>query len=606
MTLRPRPGRTDREPIAIVGIGCRFPGATDPASFWRLLVEGVDAIREIPRDRFDLDALYDERPAQPGKVNTRWGGFIDGLELFDAEFFGIAPREAERLDPQQRLLLETAWEAVEDAGMLPVDLHGTGTGVFVGMWINEYESRLFRNQSAIDFYMTTGTGRYAASGRLSYHFGLHGPSVTLDTGCSSSLVAVHLACQSLWSGESELALAGAANTIVEPFVTIAYSQSGMMAPDGRCKFGDAAANGYVRSDGAAVVILKPLAKAIADGNPIYATILGSAVTNDGRGSGFMTTPAREGQEEMLRRAYRDAGVSPGQVQYVEAHGTGTRAGDPVELGALGAVLSVDRTAGVPCRVGSVKTNIGHTEGAAGMAGLIKTALSLKHRLIPKNLHFQTPNPEIPWESLPLVVQQTLEPWPSDAPAVAGVSSFGISGTNAHVVLSEGPAVPVETAPPRPALLTISGHSPQALREMAARWQAFIDEGPAAGFVETCARRCRRRRSPSCFQARDRNGRAWAAISTPSSRRSATRWMRATTPSSGTPGGPWCASFSASRTRRRSIASTSYSRPFSPCRCRSRRCGPPGVCAQTRWSDTAWERLRPLASPAGSRSTTRRG
>ncbi len=462
-----------REPIAIVGIGCRLPGAASPDGLWRLLLDGGDAIGEIPATRFDTSTLYDPTPATAGKVMTRWGGFVDHIEDFDAEFFGISPREAERLDPQQRLLLECAWDALEDAGHVPARLNGTHAGVFIGLWINEYESRLFRNPNAIDFYMTTGTGRYAASGRLSYVFGLQGPSLTLDTGCSSSLVAVHLACQSLWNGETDFALAGGANAILEPFVTIAYSQSQMMAPDGRCKFGDARADGYVRSDGAGIVVLKPLSKAVADGDPIYATILGSAVTNDGRGSGFMTTPARDGQEAMLRQAYRSAGVSPGEAQYVEAHGTGTRAGDPVELGALGAVLAIDRPSGRPCRVGSIKTNIGHTEGAAGIAGLIKTALSVKHRVIPRSLHLERPNPEIPWDSLPLVIPTHQEPWPEGDRTIAGVSSFGISGTNAHVVLGAAPVVPAQPVTPRALLLALSGHSPVALTEMAQAWRAHV-------------------------------------------------------------------------------------------------------------------------------------
>ena len=262
-----------RDPIAIVGIGCRFPGAAGPAAFWRLLKNGIHVVGRVPRSRFDADALFDPEPATPGKVSTEWGGFLDHIEDFDAEFFGISPREAERLDPQQRLLLETSWEALEDGGIVPDRLQGTQTGVFVGMWINEYEARLFRDPRAIDFYMTIGSGRYSAAGRLSYFFGLQGPSLTVDTGCSASLVAVHLACQSLWSGETTVALAAGVNAILEPNITIAYSQSRMMATDGRCKFGDARADGYVRSEGAGVVVLKPLARALADGDRIYATIL---------------------------------------------------------------------------------------------------------------------------------------------------------------------------------------------------------------------------------------------------------------------------------------------------------------------------------------------
>ncbi len=435
-----------------MGIGCRLPGGADsPERLWERLCQGFDAIGPIPSQRFDVEALYDERPATPGKIMTRWGGFLEGIESFDADYFGIAPREAERLDPQQRLLLEVAAEALAGAGLPAQRIAGSNTGVFVGMWLNEFESRLFADPSGIDFYMTTGSGRYTASGRISYFFDLFGPSITIDTACSSSLVAVHLACQSIWSGECELALAGGANVILQPYITIAYSQSRMMAPDGRCKFGDARADGYVRSDGAAIVALKPLSAALADGDRIYALIRGSAVTNDGRSSGFLATPGQAGQESMLRHAYAHAGVDPRLVQYVEAHGTGTAAGDPVELGALGAVLGEGRTPEQPCLVGSLKTNVGHTEGAAGVAGMIKVALALKYGQIPASLHLQEPNPNIPWRDLGLEVCAELRPWPaSEHPALAGVSSFGIAGTNAHVVLEAAPARVSTPALRRPA------------------------------------------------------------------------------------------------------------------------------------------------------------
>ena len=458
-----------REPIAIVGIGCRFPGAQGPADFWRLLIEGRCTVGEVPSDRFDLDLYYDPRPATPGRVSTRHGGFLRDIQGFDADFFGIAPREAERLDPQQRLLLEVGFEALEDAGLPAFALGGSPTGVFVGMWLNDFEGRLFSDPAGPDFYMTTGSGRYSASGRLSYVFGLQGPSLTVDTACSSSLVSVHLACQSIWTGESDLALAGGANVILQPHISVAYSQSQMLAPDGRCKFGDARANGYVRSEGAALVALKSLSRARRDGDRVYAVILGGAVNNDGRSGGFMTTPGQGGQEDMLRKAYQSAGVSPGLVQYVEAHGTGTRAGDPVELGALGAVLAEGRASGRKCAVGSVKTNLGHTEGAAGVAGLIKVALGLFHRTIPASLHMQEPSPAIPWSTLPVYVPTAEESWPADGgPLLAGVSAFGIAGTNAHLVLSEAPATAVEhpLTPPRAHLLALSAAKDAALRDRA--------------------------------------------------------------------------------------------------------------------------------------------
>ena len=468
-----------REPIAIIGMGCRFPGGVNSAAaLWELLCAERTTISEIPADRYDIQAFYDPRPATPGKVMSRWGGFVDQIDYFDPLFFGISPREAERMDPQQRLLLEAAWEAFEDAGQIPNTPQVQQTGVFIGMWLNDFETRLFRNPAKVDFYMTTGSGRYTAPGRLSYIFGLQGPSIAIDSACSSSLVAVHLAVQSLRSGECNLALAGGANVILQPHITIAYSQSRMMAPDGLCKFGDARADGYVRSEGAGVIVLKRLSEALADNDPIYAVIRGSAANNDGRSSGYLTTPGSAGQEEMLRKAYQDAGVSPGAVQYIEAHGTGTVAGDPVEIGAIGAVVGQDRPAGQLCMVGSIKTNLGHTEGAAGIAGLMKVALALKHRMIPASLNYEQPHPGIPWESLPVRVQTALTPWPAAAgEAVGGVSSFGIAGTNAHVVLAEAPvsaaAAAAAAQPGDVYLLPVSASTPEALQAQAGAYRDFL-------------------------------------------------------------------------------------------------------------------------------------
>lgn len=479
-TLSPSTGSTP-EPIAIVGMGCRFPGGvTDPESFWSLLSRGDTAIGEIPPDRFSVETLFDPHPATPGKIMSRWGGFLSGIDQFDAFFFGIAPREAERLDPQQRLLLETTWEALADAGQNLAELSGSRSGVFVGLWLNDYEGRLFADAAKTDFYMTTGSGRYSASGRLSYQFGWQGPSLTVDTACSSSLVAVHLAVQSLRSGECSLAIAAGANVILQPHITIAYSQSRMMAPDGRCKFGDAAADGYVRSDGAASIVLKRLSDAVRDGDPIRAVILGSAVNNDGRGT-TLTTPSQSGQEQMLRLAYIDAGVSPSDVQYVEAHGTGTRAGDPVEIGAIGAVVGAQRAGEQLCRIGSVKTNIGHTEGAAGLAGLMKVVLSMQYGQLPPSLHVQTPNPDIPWSTLGVRLQRELEPWPArDGAALAGVSAFGIAGTNAHIVLASAPSLRAgvsHSEPARPQVLPLSAQSPEALVAVVESLEAFLAQAP---------------------------------------------------------------------------------------------------------------------------------
>jgi phthiocerol/phenolphthiocerol synthesis type-I polyketide synthase B len=484
------------EPIAIIGAACRFPGAHGLDAFWRLLHEGVDAVQPITRRELDPSRFYDARPQTPGRMSTRWGGFLDDLEQFDADFFGISPREAEKLDPAQRILLEATWEACEDAGIVTTTLSGKPVGVFVGQWLSDFESRLFAKLDEVDLYATTGTGRYATAGRLSYVLGLTGPSVSVDTACSSSLVAVHLACQSLRSGETSLAFAAGVNVILQPHITVAYSQSGMMAADGRCKFGDADGDGYVRSEGVGVLLLKRLSQAIADGDHIHAVIRGSAVNNDGRGSGHLATPSREGQAAMLRTAYAQAGVAPAAVEYVEAHGTGTRVGDPIELGALGDVLTFDRDAVARCYVGSVKTNIGHTEGAAGMAGLIKTMLAMEHEEIPASLHLNTPNPAIAWAELPFEIPKQPVAWPrGERPRTAGVSAFGIAGTNAHVVLEEAPSVATPssgatvaptTQPDEAWPLVLSAASRVALRAMASSYADRLTAADAPALRDVAA------------------------------------------------------------------------------------------------------------------------
>jgi acyl transferase domain-containing protein/NADPH:quinone reductase-like Zn-dependent oxidoreductase/acyl carrier protein len=467
-----------RGAIAIVGIGCRFPGARGPEGFWRLLRDRRDAISEVPPDRFDLKSVYDARPGIPGKIYSRWGGFLDHVDQFDPYFFGISPREAASMDPQHRLLLEVAWEGLEDAGLVPERLVGHRVGVFVGLCTNDY-GNLVTDPADIDIYFAAGNARSVLSGRLSYALGLEGPSIVVDTACSTSLVAVHLACQSLHSGESVLAIAGGVNLVLLAEPSIGFCQAQMLASDGHCKAFDARANGFVRSDGVGIVVLKKLSQALVDNDPIYAVIRGSAVNNDGRSGGLLMTPSRPGQEAVLRDAYRDGEVSPGEIQYVEAHGTGTSVGDPVEALALGSVLGMNRPPERPCRIGSVKTNIGHTEGASGVAGLIKVALAMKHGEIPASLLCDEPNPEIPWKDLPLVVQREASPWPETArPALAGVSSFGISGTNAHVVVEQAPPTvvaqqPVPDAADRSYLLPISAHSQEALRAMAEAYRSFM-------------------------------------------------------------------------------------------------------------------------------------
>ncbi|MGI8509199.1 MAG: SDR family NAD(P)-dependent oxidoreductase [Gemmatimonadaceae bacterium] len=473
--------RSDFPPIAIIGLGCRFPKAPNVAAYWRMMLDGVDGITEVPASRWDVDALYDPRPATPCKVMTRCGGFLDDIDRFDPYFFGISPREAIRMDPQQRLLLEVTWEAMENAGIPRERFTGSHTGVFMGVCTDDYITLQRGDLRNIDIYMGTGGSRGSTAGRLAFVYGLTGPTAAVDTACSSSLVAVHQACNSLQQGDCDMALAGGVNVVLHPGTAVAFSQANMLSPDGRCKAFDSRANGFVRSEGAGVVLLKPLARALADGDPVYAVIRASASNNDGSSSPFMT-PSRTGQAELLRHAYERAGVGPETVQYVEAHGTGTEVGDPVEVGALADVIGAGRGANQPCILGSSKTNIGHTEAAAGVAGLIKAVLCLQNKVIPPSLHFVTPNPNIPWEDLPFRVPTVATPWPGDGmPARAGVNSFGISGTNAHVVLEEAP----QQQEPRehtqrshqPAeILTLSAHSPEVLESVAASYRYMLCNG----------------------------------------------------------------------------------------------------------------------------------
>jgi acyl transferase domain-containing protein len=474
--------------VAIVGIGCRFPGAPGPLAYWRLLREGKDAVRDVPASRWDKDAYYDPDPETPGKMNCRRGGFLEDVDRFDPRFFGLSPREVRGMDPQQRLLLEVAWEALEDAGQSPDELAGTPAGVFMGVSSFDYYELLTKDPARFDAY--TGTGNLSAvkANRLSYFFDLKGPSLAVDTACSSSLVATHLACQSLWSGESTVALVGGVHLLLSPGMSVGYAKGGFMAPDGRCKTFDARADGYVRGEGAGVVVLRRLSAAEARGDRVYAVVLGSAVNQDGASNGI-TAPNPLAQQAVLEAAYRNAGVSPGAVRYVEAHGTGTKLGDPIEMKALAAVLSRDRAPGDTCAVGSVKTNIGHLEAAAGIAGLIKVALSLAHRQVPPSLHFDAPNPYIPFDAIPLRVQRTLGAWPAGpSPAIAGVSSFGFGGTNAHVVLAEAPAPKAapRAAGERPAhLLCLSARSEEALNELARRYARHLQDQPELRVADVC-------------------------------------------------------------------------------------------------------------------------
>jgi acyl transferase domain-containing protein/acyl carrier protein len=460
--------RARTEPIAILGIGCRLPGGVrDAASFWTLLARGVDAVTEVPADRWDAAALYDPDPRARGKMSTRWGAFLGDIDGFDAAFFDISPREAARMDPQQRLLLEVAWDALEDAGQNPSRLAGSPAGVFVGVHShsNDYWTLQAENPASLDAYAGTGTSHSVLAGRLSYLLDLRGPSLAVDTACSSSLVALHLAAQALRTGECDLALAAGVNVILSPEFTVAASRMQMLAADGRCKAFDERADGFVRGEGCGVVVLKRLSDAVAAEDPIRAVIRGSAVNQDGRTNG-LTAPSGHSQQALIRRALEFAGVAPEELGYVEAHGTGTPLGDPIEMEALGAVLGSGRAA--PCLVGSVKTNLGHLEGAAGIAGLIKTVLALQHGSVPAHLHFRSLNPHI---SMPpaLAIPTSLSPWPAGrGRRCAGVSSFGWSGTNAHVVLEAAPSV-VDAAPAAPrdaVLLPLSARSAPALAVLA--------------------------------------------------------------------------------------------------------------------------------------------
>ncbi|HEX8742836.1 MAG TPA: type I polyketide synthase [Thermoleophilaceae bacterium] len=427
------------EPIALVGLACRFPGADGPDRLWRLLLEGGDAIREVPPERWDAGALYDPDPEADGRMTTRWGGFIDGIDEFDCDFFGMAAREAAWVDPQQRLLLEVVYEALEDAGQPASTLSGRAAGVFVGASTYDHGAAQFRGEAPPSAWSGTGSALSIAANRVSYSLDLRGPSVAVDTACSSSLVAAHLACQSLRLGESEVAIVGGVNAILLPDITISFSRAGVMAPDGRCKPFDHRADGYVRSEGVGALVLKRAADALADGDRVYAVILGSALNQDGRSNGLIA-PNRLAQQAVLRAAYDAAGVDPASVDYVEAHGTGTAVGDPIEVGALGTVMCDGRPADRPLRIGSVKSNLGHLEAAAGVAGLAKTALALHRGMLPPTIHFERANPMLGLDRLPIRVQAEAEPWPSTGgPPTAGVSAFGFGGTNAHAVLQAAPA-----------------------------------------------------------------------------------------------------------------------------------------------------------------------
>ncbi|WP_333764060.1 type I polyketide synthase [Streptomyces sp. IBSBF 2390] len=463
------------EPIAVIGMSCRLPGAGTPAAFWDLLTGGTDAITAVPEGRWGPEG----RSLGAGR-----GGFLDAVDAFDAPFFGISPREAAAMDPQQRLVLELAWEALEDAGVVPATLRGSRTAVFVGTLRDDWTSLLYlHGADAVTQHTMTGVNRGVIANRVSYHLGLHGPSMTVDSAQSSSLVAVHLACESLRAGEADSALAAGVNLNLLAENVVTESRFGALSPDGTTYTFDARANGFVPGEGGGVVLLKPLSRALADRDRIYGVIRSSAVNNDGSTDG-LTVPSPAAQEAVLREAYGRAGIAPAEVQYVELHGTGTPVGDPLEAAALGAALGRGRTGRTALRVGSVKTNIGHLEGAAGIAGLIKTLLSLHHRRLPASLNYETPHPRIAPDALGIAVQRELTAWPDeDRALIAGVSSFGMGGTNAHVVVEEAPPAADVTEPGTPAATgplpwIVTGHDEDALRAQAERLRAFAAAHPA--------------------------------------------------------------------------------------------------------------------------------
>ncbi|WP_326837398.1 SDR family NAD(P)-dependent oxidoreductase [Amycolatopsis rhabdoformis] len=457
-------------PIAIVGMACRLPKASNPREFWQLLHSGGSGVTPVPGGRWT-------GLAGPDAELLRYGGFVDDVDRFDAEFFGISPREAAVMDPQQRLALELGWEAFEDAGLVPARLRGRRVGVFAGAMAADYELLSLR-RGAIGHHSLTGLRTGMIPNRMSYAFGFTGPSLAVDTGQSSSLVAVHLAAESIRSGESDLALAGGIQLNLAGDNAVTTARFGGLSPDGRCFTFDARANGYVRGEGGGFVVLKPLSLALEDGDDVYAVLLGSAVNNEGPGESF-TRPSAEAQEAVLRAAYRRAGVDPGRVQYVELHGTGTKVGDPIEARALGAALGEGRT--TPLSVGSAKTNVGHLESAAGIVGLVKTALAVRNRRLPASLNFEQPNPDIRFDEWQLRVVPSAEAWPEvEGPLLAGVSSFGVGGTNCHVVLSSPhPAAPAREHTGMPSAesvvpVLVSGRSQAALRDQAARLADALD------------------------------------------------------------------------------------------------------------------------------------
>src|SRR5271166_6528998 len=473
------------EPIAILGIGCRFPGGvTSPDDLWQSLCDERDAVSELPADRgWNLDVLFGPDSEAPGATHVRAGAFVDNVGDFDPAFFGIGPREAQAMEPQQRLLLEVTWEALERAMIDPTSLHGSEAAVFLGVGGQEYGPRIYEDTEGFAGYLATGTTTCVASGRIAYTLGLHGPALTLDTGCSSSLVAVHLALRSLRSGECDLALAGGASVVCSPSILVGLGRQGALSAEGRSRPFAAAADGFGVGEGAGVLVLARLSHARSLGYPVLALIRGSAVGQDGA-STVLSAPSGPAQQRVIRQALLDAGLTAGDVDLVEAHGTGTTVGDPIEATALQATYGAAHSSARPLLVGSVKSNIGHAQQAAGVAGMIKVVHAIRHGSVPATLHLDSPTPQVDWSSGTIQVVDSVRPWPDqpdepDRPRRAAVSSFGISGTNAHVIVEQAPLESADATSARtgPAVLpwVLSAKSKSALAEQAARLQRFVEQ-----------------------------------------------------------------------------------------------------------------------------------
>ncbi|MCW5770134.1 MAG: polyketide synthase, partial [Rhodospirillaceae bacterium] len=472
-------------PVAIIGIGCRFPGAEGPNAFWEMLCAGRSGISKVPKDRWSAEAFYDPHPEAIGRARTKWGGFLPDVAGFDAEFFGISAREAESMDPQQRILLQVVWEGLEDAGIPPERLAGKPVGVFVGISVNDFANLNRKDTGRDTLHAGTGGALSIVANRVSHRFDLRGPSVSVDTACSSSLVAADMACRSLADGTSEVALAAGVNLMLDPAISVLFSKANMMSPTGRCFSFDERADGYVRGEGVGVVVLKTLHSALADGDRIYAVIHGTAVNQDGRTS-TITVPNAEAQERLLREVLDNAGMKPDDVTLVEAHGTGTPVGDPIEAHAIGSVFGKERQDGAPVTIGALKSAIGHLESAAGIAGIIKAALCVDRGKIPPNLNFARPNPNIPVAELNLSFPTVLADWrPGGKARIAAVNSFGFGGTNACALIGEAPRPAKvvdrseETIPQtsRPTIVPLSAANDESLKKAAANLAAALDASP---------------------------------------------------------------------------------------------------------------------------------